>query len=179
MPAKKISITLLFGLIAALCIIGFVCGTWLAGPEAFIGPTVWLGRCLVILIAAVAATVRKRANGGIIDFRSALRTAYGVMVMAIIAESLCVWLIPNVIDPHFNQRLVPFIMAKAEKWDRQLGASDAIIRADADDIRKNNQFSVGALIMGTGRQLLMFGIIAILIAVTVRSKKGPAPKPES
>lgn len=174
MAAKKISITLLFGLIAAAVMIAIILGTWQAGPEAFLGSTPWLGRCIVILIAAVAATMEKRARGGIINFRSALRVAFGVMVMGIIAESLFVWLITNVIDPHFYQRLVPVLQAKTEKAYRQFGAGDDIIRAALDDIRKNNQFSLGAMIMGTGRNLLLFGIIAILIAVTVKSKKGPA-----
>jgi hypothetical protein len=179
MAAKKISIPLLFGLIATAVTIVVILGTWLAGPDAFVGSAPWLGRCVVILIAAVAATVEKRARGGEIDFRSALRVAYGVMVMAIITESLLVWLITNVIDPHFYQRLVPVIAGRTEKSYRQFGASDDIIRAALDDIRNNNQFSVGRMIIGTGRNLLIFGVIAILIAVTVKSKKGPTPKPES
>ncbi len=177
MPAKKISITLLFGLIAALCIIGFVCGTWLAGPAAFIGSTVWLGRCLVILLAAIAATVEKRARGGNIDFRSALKIAYGVLVMAIVAQSLMVWLIPTVFDPHFYQRLEPFLIANAEK-SRQFGATDDDVRAALADIRTNNQFSLGRVLSGTGFQLVLFFIIALLIAVTIKSKKGPSPELE-
>jgi len=62
MTAKKISIPLLFGLIAALCSILFVGGAWLAGPAAFIGSGVWLSRCIVLLLAAVAAAVEKRAE---------------------------------------------------------------------------------------------------------------------
>jgi hypothetical protein len=176
MAAKKISIPLLFGLIAAAVTILVILGSWLAGPDVFIGSAPWLGRCVVILIAAVAATVEKRARGGIIDFRSALRVAFGVMVMAIITESLLVWMITNVIDPHFYQRLVPVIAARTEKSYRMVGASDDIIRPALDDIRNNNQFSVGRMIIGTGRNLLIFGIIAILIAVTVKSKNGPTPK---
>jgi hypothetical protein len=178
MPAKKISIPLLFGLIAALCMIGFVYGTWLAGPAAFIGSTIWLGRCIVILLAAVAVAVEKRARGGYIDFRSALKIAYGVLVMAILAQSLTVWLIPNVIDPHLSQRLVPILIAQAEE-SRKFGATDDYVRAAVADVRTNNQFSLGRVISGTGFQLVLFFIIALLIAVTIKSKKGPSPKPES
>jgi hypothetical protein len=178
MTAKKISIPLLFGLIAALCMIGFVLGTWLAGPAAFAGSTIWLGRSLVILLAAVAAAVEKRARGGNIDFRSALKIAYGVLVTAILAQSLMIWLIPNVIDPNFSQRLAPILIDKAEE-SRKFGAPDDYVRAAVADIRANNQFSLGRVLSGTGYLLVLFFIIAVLIAVTIKSKKGPAPKPES
>jgi len=179
MTAKKISIPLLFGLIAALCSILFVGGAWLAGPAAFIGSGVWLSRCIVLLLAAVAAAVEKRARGGILDFRAALKIAYGVLVLAIFAQSLMVWLIPNVFDPHFYQRLVPIMAANTEKSYRQFGATDDQLRGALADIQTNNQFSLGRVLSGTGYLLVLFFIIAALIAVTIKSKKGPTPKPES
>jgi hypothetical protein len=177
MPKKNISIPLLFGLIAALCLILFVCGTWLAGPEVFAGWTIWLGRCIVVLLAAVAAAMEKRARGGILDFRSALKVAYGVLVLAIVAQSLMLWLIPNLIDPHFYQRLVPVMIANAETLYAKMGATPDQVRAAVEDIRANNQFSLGRVLSGTGYLLVLFFIIAAIIAVTVKSKQGPTPKP--
>jgi hypothetical protein len=177
MPRRKISILLLFGLIAALCSILFVCGAWLAGPAAFAGWSIWLGRSIVLLLAAIAASVEKRARGGMLDFRAALKIAYGVLVLAIFAQSLMVWLIPNVIDPHFYQRLVPVMIANTEKSYRQMGFTGEQLRAALDDIRTNNQFSLGRVLSGTGYLLVLFFIIAVLIAVTVKSKKGKSPDP--
>jgi Protein of unknown function (DUF4199) len=177
MPAKKISIPLLFALIAAVTMILVVIGTWMAGPAAFIGWPVWLGRSLVILMAAIATSAERRAHGGILDFRSAFRVAFGVLALAIVTQSFFVWLIPNFLDPHFNQRLTPVILASAEKSYRQFGATDDQLRQALDDIRTHNQFSLGRVIEGTGFQLILFGIIGLLIAVTVRSRKGPTPRP--
>jgi thiosulfate reductase cytochrome b subunit len=177
MKEKKISIPLLFGLIAAGIMVLVVIGTWLAGPEAFLGWQVWLGKSLVILLAAVAATAEKKARGGVLDFRSALRVAFGVMVMGIVAANLLVWLIVNVIDPHFYQRLLPVILQNAEQSYRRFGAPPDQIREQLEYIRTHNQFTAGSIIFGMGRDLLLFGIIAILIAVTVKTKKGPTPAP--
>jgi Protein of unknown function (DUF4199) len=179
MPAKKISIPLLFGLIAAGVMTLTIFGTWLAGPEAFLGWPVWLGKSLVILLAAMAAAAQKRVMGGILDFRSALRAAFGVMVMGIVAANFFVWLIVNMIDPHFYQRLLPVILKNAESKYRMIGAPEDQIRAQLDYMRTDNQFSLGSVIFGMGRDLLIFGILSILIAVTVRSKKVPPQKPES
>ena len=76
--SKKITITLLFGLIAALSMILIILGTYWAGPQAFLGNTGYLGYPLVILLAATAAALEKRANGGVIDFRPALKTAFKI-----------------------------------------------------------------------------------------------------
>jgi len=177
MTAKKISIPLLFGLIAACIMVLVVFGTWLAGPEAFVGWQVWLGKSLVILLAAMAATTEKRARGGILDFRSALRVAFGVIAMGIVANYLLAWLIVNVIDPHFYQRLLPILLKRQEQMDHNQGFTSDQIREDLAYLRTHNAFSVASMIIGMGRDLLLFGIIAILIAVTVKSKKGPTPAP--
>jgi hypothetical protein len=179
MPAKKISILRLFGLIAAGVMVLVVIGTWLAGPEAFDGWPVWLGKSLVILLAAIAAAAEKRARGGTLDFRSALRVAFGVMVMGIVAANFFAWLIVNVIDPHFYQRLLPVILRKAEQSYRSLGAPEDQIREELEYLHTHSPFSLGSVIIGMGRDLLIFGILAVLIAVTIKSKKGPTAKPES
>lgn len=175
MAAKKISILLLFGLIATGVMLVATIGTWRAGPEAFVGWPVWLGKSLVILLAAIAAAAEKRARGGAIDFRSAMRVAFGVMVMGLVAANLFVWLIVNVIDPHFYQQLLPVLQRNAEESFRHFGASPDQIRDELEYLRTHSPFTLGSVIIGMGRDLLIFGIIAALIAATVRSKKGPMP----
>jgi hypothetical protein len=176
MPAKKISIPLLFGLIASGIMILDILGAWRAGPEAFTGWPIWLGKSLVILLAAIAAAAEKRAKGGILDFRSALRVSLGVMAMGTIAEYIFVWLIPNVIDPPFYQRLLPVILRKAAQSYREFGAPEDQIRAQLEYIRTHNQFSFGSIVITIGRDLLVFALLAILIAVAVKSKQ-PKTKP--
>lgn len=177
MPAKKISTTLFFGLIAAGVMAVVVTGTWLAGPEAFVGWQVWMGKSLVILLAAFAAMSEKRAHGGIIDFRSALRVTFGVLVMGIVAADFVAWLIVNVINPDFYRRLLPVILRNAAEIGQRAGWAADQTREQLDYIRAHSPFSLGSMVIGLGRDLLLFGILAILIAVTVKSKKAPAPRP--
>lgn len=174
MRKMKNSTLLVFGSIASVCMMLVVVGTWRAGPSAFVGWPVWLGRSIVMLLAAIAAILEKRRRNGL-SFRPALKITYGVMVMAIIAQSIFVWLIPNLIDPGFYQRLVPVLLANTESTYRHMGATDDQLRPMLDDIRNNNQFSLGRVISGTGYQLVLFFIIAVLIAATVKSRKGPNP----
>lgn len=168
MPKKKNSILLIFGSIAAVCLIIFEIATWRSGPEAFIGWTIWLGRSLVLLLAAIAAIVEKRAQGGAIGFRAALKVTYGVLVMGLIAENLFVWLIPSILDPAFNQRLVPLLVARATHV-----YTGEQLRQVLDDIRTNNQFSLSRVLSGTAIELVPYFIIAALIAASVKT---PTPR---
>ncbi|HLI93962.1 MAG TPA: hypothetical protein VKU83_10145, partial [Puia sp.] len=79
------------------------------------------------------------------------------------------------IDPAFYQRLVPVLLANTESTYRHMGATDDQLRPMLEDIRNNNQFSLGRVISGTGYQLVLFFIIAVLIAATLKSRKGPNP----
>jgi hypothetical protein len=95
--------------------------------------------------------------------------------MGILAESLMVWLIPNVLNPAFYHQLVPVLLAKTEKSYRQFGATEDQLRQVLKDIRTNNQFALGRVIQSTGFELVLFFIIAALIAATIKTKKGPTP----
>lgn len=175
MPIKKATTLRIFGLLAALCMIGFVVGAWRTGPEAFVGWDIWVGRSIVLLLAAVGAVIEKRAQGGGIEFRAALKVTFGVLAIGIIAENLFVWLVINVFDPAFYQRLVPVMIEKAEIAYRRMGAPYAPIQQMIADIRANNQFSLGRVAQGAAFEFVPFFIVAVLIAATVKSKKGPVP----
>jgi hypothetical protein len=179
MAANKISLPLLFGLIAALCSILFVLGTYLAGPSVFLGWPSYLGILIIVLIAAIAATVEKRAKGGVLDFRGALKVAYGTLALGVIGQNFFTWLLLDVIDPAFKQRLIPVMLANTEKAYRAIGAPQDELQHALENVRSQDQFSLGRFIQGMGFLLVIYFLVALLIAVTIKSKKGPAPKLES
>jgi hypothetical protein len=179
MPANKISIPLLFGLIAAICSILFVLGTYLAGPSVFLGWLSYLGILIIVLIAAIAASAEKRARGGILDFRGALKVAYGTLALGVIGQNVFTWLLLNVIDPAFKQRLIPVVLANTEKAYRAIGAPQDQLQQALDNVRTEDQFSLGRFIQGMGFLLVIYFLVALLIAATIKSRRGPSPKPES
>jgi hypothetical protein len=175
--AKKTPITLLFGLAAALCMILAVLGTYLAGPEAFLSWILWLGRAMAVILASAAVVIEKRSKNGILDFRGALKTAYGVLALAEAAHTFFAWLLLNVIDPHFRQLLIPVDLAKTESAYRRFGGSEEQLRQVLDGIRTQNQFSLGRMIAGMGFMLVLYFVIALLIAASARTKTGSPARP--
>jgi len=170
------SITLLFGLMAAFCMILFVLGTYLAGPIVFLGWASYLGVAIVVLLASTAAVIEKRSNRGALEFRPALKVSFGVLTLAVFSQTFFTWLLLNVIDPHFKQRLLPVLMANTESAYHRFGSTEEQLRQVLDDIRIHDQWSPGRMISGMGYQLILCFLIALLIAATVKTKKRATTK---
>jgi hypothetical protein len=168
---KKMSVTLLFGVMAALCMILFVLGTYLAGPIVFLSWTSYLGVAIVVLLAAVAPVIEKRAQGGVLEFRPALKISFGVLALAVLSQNFFTWLLMNVIDPHFKQRLTPVLLANTESTYRRFGSTDEQLRQVLDDIRTHDQWAAGRMLTGMSFSLILYFLIALLIAATVKAKK--------
>jgi len=167
---KKITITLLFGLIAAGCMILIILGTYWAGPQAFLGNIGFVGYPLLILLAAAAAALEKRANGGVIDFRAALKAAFAVLVSGLAAKCLFTWLLLHVIDQRFHQKLLPLVLENLVTRSRRFGIPEDEIQRSLEAERGQDTFSFGRMVTGTGFSIILHFIIAALIAATVRTK---------
>jgi hypothetical protein len=173
---KKITITLLFGLIAALSMILIILGTYWAGPQAFLGNTGYLDYPLIILLAAAAAALEKRANGGVIGFRPALKAAFAVLVSGLAAKCLFTWLLLHVIDQPFHQKLLPLVLENMVKRSRRFGIPEDEIQRSVEAERGQDTFSFGRMVTGTGFSIILHFIIAALIAATVRTRALPSKK---
>lgn len=173
---KRITITLLFGLIAAGCMILFTLGMYWAGPQVFLGPTAYLFHIVLILLAAVAAILEKRARGGVLDFRAALKACFAVMVLGLAVQYLFTWLLLNVFDPAFRRALLPVVHDNMVKAYRRFGASENDIQQAVDAEKGQDPFSLGRMITGLGFNIVIYFLIALLISATVRTKRVPLPR---
>ena len=173
---KKITVTLLFGLIAAACMILFTCGMYWAGPHVFLGQTAYLFHILLILLAVVAAVLEKRATGGSIDFRAALKVCFAVMVMGLAVQYLFTWMLLNVFDPAFKKTLLPVVQDNMVKAYHRFGASENDIQQAVDAEKGQDPFTFGRMFTGLGFNIIIYFLIALLIAATVRTKRAPLPK---
>jgi hypothetical protein len=176
---KKITITLLFGLIAAGCMILFTLGTYWAGPETFLGQTAYLFHIVLILLGATAVVLEKRANGGAIDFRPALKACFAVMVLGLTVQYLFTWLLLNVFDPAFRRALLPVVHDNMIKAYHRFGASEEDIQRALDAEKGQDPFTFGRMFTGLGFNIIIYFLIALLIAATVRTKSAPLPKANS
>jgi hypothetical protein len=173
----KFSTTLLFGLGAALSMMLVTFGTYRAGPETFLGPAAYLGNAVIILLAAAAAFIRKRANGGVLGFRPALKAAFSVLVLGVFGQYLFTWFLLNTIDPHFRDSLIPVIARNSEAAYRKFGMPEDQIKRALDGEKGVNPFALGRMVTGLGFLFVINFLIALLIAATVRTKTSSPARP--
>jgi ABC-type multidrug transport system fused ATPase/permease subunit len=168
---RKISVSLLFGLIAAGSMILFILGTYWAGPKVFIGEIAYLGYAILIGLAAAAALAQKKINGGWLGFQQAIRICFIVLVLGLVARTLFPWLLVNVIDPHFKQLLLPEIAVRTEAVYRRFGMPEDQIRRALEAEKAENPFALGSMLMGFALACIVHFFIALLIAAVVKRKK--------
>jgi hypothetical protein len=167
---KKLSIALLYGSIASVCLVLLVYGTRLGGVQTFLGWTANLRYPILIILATIAALTQKKRNSGYLGFRAALKTCFSIFVLALTIQTLFVWLLMNVIDTHFREAVLEAIPAKITAAYREFGASNEELSRALAEEKGSNQFSFGRMIQGMGFMYVLHFLIAVLIAAIVRRK---------
>jgi peptidoglycan/LPS O-acetylase OafA/YrhL len=173
---KRSSIALLCGGIASVCLVGLTAGTWLGGVQVFLG---WIGNLkypILIGLAIVAALAEKKRNGGFLEFRAGLKTCFAIFVLALTVQTLFAWLLLNVIDPPFKEKLLVAVPIRMAEAYRHFGMSEDQVSQALDAEKGSDPFSLGRMFQGMGFSYILHFLIALLIAAVIR-RKGPSPDP--
>jgi hypothetical protein len=171
MAEKKLNSGVFYGLIAAVFMVVFTFVLYLGGVGLFIGRIAYLGYVVSIGLAATAALMQKKANGGWLEFQAALRTAFTVFVIGLAAQTLFTWILVNFIDTHFKALLTVVEQAKDAEGMKWMGMdNDQVARAMAVE-RSKDFFSLSAMSLSLAFVCIVHFIIALLIAALVKKKK--------
>jgi len=174
MVIKKQHIAAVYGGIAGLSMVIFTFILYRGGVDTYLGGSAYLGYAILIGLAATAALSLKKANGGYLEFRDALKAAFTVFVIALAAQTIFTWLLLNVFDNHFRAQLTTASLKKTEDFFRKMGMPDEKLDQAMAEERGKNQFSPGRMSMGLAFVYIVHFIIALLIAAVVRKKRPEA-----
>jgi hypothetical protein len=176
MNEKKQNTGMIYGGIAGLTLIVLTTILYLGGVELYLGRVRYLGYIMMIGLAVMATLMQRRANGGWLDFQSALKMAFTVMALALAVQTLFAWILLNFLDTHFKEVLGQAVIAK---WDAYLRAEkvggEQFDRTMAD-VRGKDQFSFGAMSLGYALSCIAHFFVAVLIAAIVKRKKNEIPE---
>jgi len=153
--------------------IALMYGTYLGGIRAFMSPVSYLGYGVLVGWGVAAVLIRKKNNGGYLDFQEAVKTCFRIFVIGLALQTLFYWLLLNVFDPHFKQVLAQAYSVKTKEVYQSMGgmSEDQAQRA-IDSDQGADQFSPGRILMGLAQIYIILFIVALLIAAVVRRKKG-------
>jgi hypothetical protein len=169
-PEKR-PVRVIYGLITGLIMILFTTLLYLGGVKSFIGGVAYLGYIIMIGLAATAALVQKKANGGYLEFAEAVKICFTVFVIALIAQTLFTWLLLNVIDTHFKMVLKEAVIKKMQEVYTQFGISQDKIDKGIAEEQTIDHYSLKEMSMGFAFSCIVHFIIALVIAAIVKKKK--------
>ena len=169
--AKPVSVTLLYGGLAGLGMILFTLATYKTGPRAFISPVVYLMYLIPLVFGIVAALVEKRRGQGWLEFRSALRICFGILVLATVLQTVFTWLLVHVIDPGFGKQVGPLLLANMEANYRHFGMPEDEISRNLAAAQNEDLFSFSSMALGLARDYIIGFPVSLLLAVVLRRQK--------
>lgn len=172
---KKRSFGLVYGSIAGLGMILLITGMYLGGVKVFMGSANYLGYVILIGLATAAALAEKKANGGFLEFQSALKTCFTVFVIGLAAQTIFTELLLNYIDPGFKKAYTQAVLEKTEEVLRKFGLPEDKLDRTMAEQRGRDQFSFSSMIQGFSMWCIVHFIFALIIAAIVKKKKGEFP----
>lgn len=168
---KPIPVILLFGGIAALCMILFTFRTYKGGTQMFISNIVFLMYLIPVVLAVVGVLVEKKRQQGYIEFRAALRICFGVIVLALAVQAIFTWVLLHLIDPAFGRTLPPAVLTQTEAAFRRIGMPEEEISMNIADRKGADPFSISAMAIGLARNCILGFLIALVPAALIRRKR--------
>jgi hypothetical protein len=169
--APKTNIGMNYGLIAGLIITVISLLQYLGGLDTYLSPVSYVSYLVVITMAVLAALKVRRANEGFLEFGAALKVTFTVFAIALLLQTLFIYLLFNYIDVDFKNAVSQEVMNKSEQMMRQMGASDSQIEKIIDEQRNTDQFSFLRVMLGYAITCIVAFIFCLLISVIVKRSK--------
>jgi len=144
---------------------------YLGGVDAFLGKVGLLNYLIPIAMAITAVLMEKKARGGFLEFRDALKAAFLVFVIAFGLQALFNWVLLNYIDQPFRQAVEQSTLQKTEKFLQGMGLGQEKIDEAMARERGVNQFTLGKTMIGLAVWYIVFFLVSLLIAAIVKKKK--------
>lgn len=168
---KKTNILLQYGIISAIVSLLVFVLMYVGGTEVIGSPYAMATMFIPIIIAVLACSKAKKENSGFLEFKEALKICFGVLVLSTLATSLFSYLLYNVIDRPFGERMVQLTMEKTQQFMEKLGTPQDAIDKSMKEMTFENLFSFKKIFQG-----FMFGcifnfIIALIVAAIMKKNK--------
>ena len=167
----KSNIGLNYGLIAGLIITVVSLLQYLGGLDTYLSPVSYVTYLVVITMAVLAALKVRRSNEGFLEFGEALKVTFTVFAIALLIQTLFIFILFNYIDPDFKNAVSQEVMNKSELMMKKFGASDEQIQKALDQERHSDQFSIGRVMLGYAITCIVSFIFCLLISVIVKKSK--------
>ncbi len=134
-----------YGLIAGLIIVVITLLQYLGGVDMFMSPIGYVSYLVVITMAVLAALKVRKENEGFLEFGEALKITFSVFALALILQTVFVYILFNFIDIPFKEAVADESLKKSEQFMKKMSMSDSDIDKAIDSQRGVDPFSVSRI----------------------------------
>jgi len=164
-----------YGIIGSIISIVLGIIMYIMGPDLFknwvLSIVIWIFLIIVVtVIMSLSAGAFKKSNGGYVSFQRAFREAFIPAVIMAVVGLLFNILLMNVIDPGYTEELKVAIEEMVTTQYENAGMSEDAIDKQLAKMEKNDQFSILGQTKSTLFGLILYGVIALIIAAIVKKK---------
>jgi len=173
MSSKRRSIALIYGLITGLVLVGYILLLYRFGIGAYMGNAAYLRYLLLFGMAAAAALAEKKAGGGYLEFRDALKASFTVIVIALAMETATTYVLMNYIDIPFRQAVENEELKRTVAFMRRMKFPESQVNEAITSSKGVNQHTLPKALQGLAISFIAYFIAALLIAIIVKKKNKP------
>lgn len=133
----------------------------------------WFGTlvfAIVIIIATIAAVKSKKLLGGYISFKDAFTSYFITVMLGTLISTLVGILIFNFIDPEAARTLQEMMLENTRQMMENWGTPQAAIDEAMAAAAENDTFSIGAKLQQYVIGLVIFCVVGLIVALSVRKK---------
>lgn len=125
-----------WGIISGLFYSLFLIILFSLGPEAFIGNSKFIAYLAMLSFGFVAGMQERKLGEGLISFGRAFTIILTVFAFTEFLAVFAEWLIYNVFDPSFHEKIKPIVLAKTQESMETISKFLEYGEGDADEILK-------------------------------------------
>lgn len=162
---------LTYGLISGAASVLFTLVLYLGGVKLFVNPIAFLGWAIPIVFAVLAGLAQKKANGGYLDFKQALKVTFTVFVVGSLISTVFSYVLFNIIDVPFREALAQETAMVTEKMMKGFGASQNDIDKAVEQSLNGNNYTPGKMLLGFAMLCIPWFIVSLIISAIIKKNK--------
>lgn len=165
-----------FGIISGIIGIAIILGVYLTDYKLFASSGIGIISIVISIIISILLFVQtKKKLNGQLTFKEGFTTYFIYTINSIAIVTLFNILLYNVIEPELKEKVTQIIIEKTAEMMKAFGGPSDVLKETIKELKNNDQFSPGKLIVGSIWNLALSCIWGLILAAIFKSKTNNSP----
>jgi len=160
-----------FGVTLAVILVLLNIVMYLVDLELFVNSALGFVRMFIIITLAILAVVQaKKALGGFINFKEAFTAFFITILIGLVAYTLSIIILFNVIDPQAKATLNEMYLRLALETMQNFTDDTKMLREVAEQQKGTDNLGIGTQLLGLAISIVGYSVVGLIVAAILKSK---------